>query len=170
MNFKNRFRKVGALALAISALGVSTAIRARAEGSPQSFGATNVLASAIVLTTYPTNSSGTNTGGPININNYERVGFYFTGNVLTVSTGTVTLVRSPLGTSPSSYTNWETVATKTLTIPMASTGPFMWVTNLDTEFVRPGLWVGISVLTNSVGVVSNLDIGLTKKIIPPGSK
>jgi hypothetical protein len=152
----------------LALLGLAPA--AIGQEAQQSFGATNVLASGIVLTTWPTNGSGTNTGSGISTAFYPRAGFYFSGNVLTAGTATVQVVRSPLSSSPTTNYHYETVSVKSFTIPMPTTGWLMWVTNIEEEFVRPGNWIGISLATNAVGVVSNLDIGLTKKLIPIGTR
>lgn len=152
------------------ALLIGGAFSARAEGTKQSFGTTNSLVTAVDMRTWPTNSTGTNfTGGSIDVRNYQAGGYYFEGDVVTAGTGTVTLVRSPY-TSPTSYSNWESVAQITLTIPMPTAGHFIWMTNLDQWFEGPANFVGINRMTNAAGNVTNLDQGLTKKIIPPGNK
>ncbi len=160
--------------IAVVAMFCAMAVpRAKAEGGTQSFQATNILNSAVNLTAYPSNGVGTNTGVAVNVANYDRAGFYFAGYVTTASTATVTLVRSPYSFSPSYTTlsnNFESVSQKTFTIPMPTTGPFLWTTNLEPDFLRPANWIGINLLTNSVGTITNLDVGVSKKLIPTGSK
>jgi len=165
-------KPIGATAIGLMGLaGVMGPMEARAEGTGQSFGVTNSLVTAIDIRTWPTNSTGTNfTGGGINVQNYKSGGFYFKGDVVTAGTGTVTLVRAPFTAQPTSITNWESVAQLTITVPMPNTGPFMFMTNLDGWFLDSANWVGCNRLTNAVGNITNLEVGVTKKIVPPGNK
>lgn len=153
----------------VLAIGAS---QARAEGDNQSFGVTNSLVTAVDMRTYPTNAVATTnfTGGPINVQNYKSGGFYFKGDVVTAGTATVTLVRSPFKVASNSLTNWESVASLTITVPMPATGTFMYMTNLDGWFLDSANNVGINRLTNAVGNITNLEVGITKKILPPGNK
>jgi hypothetical protein len=153
-----------------------------------SFNVTNCVANGVSITSWPTNSAGTNglnqlTGGPISVANQEWAGFWF--QCLPVagsnSTVTVSLVRSMAMNPPAVMFNtngqmtqcdWETpsngIAPLVLTIPISGTNAITWSTNLDRAQIGGANWVGIYAITNSGlgSSLSNVVIGLNKKIIP----
>jgi hypothetical protein len=142
---------------------------ARAEG----FNITNTIAPGVAYVSPPTNSIGTNgvgysTGGAIRVDNYERIGFWFScqGTSSTNQTITVNLVRAPTA-GPPSATDWETASVSALTITTSGTNPVVWCTNLDSYFTGPGNWLGIASITNSGNAsVTNCAASVVKKIIP----
>jgi len=175
----NSFKRCGFKVKVGLLLGLALTLSAplaKAEGSYQSFRTTNVLASAVVIVSYPTNTIGTNlTGSPVEIGNYERLGLAVSGYVTTAGTGTVYLVRSPFTHLPRVSTlsnNFETVSTSihSIAFPMPDTGPYNWSTNIPPEWVIPGNWAGVFRITNVAGVVTNFNVGVVKKLLPNGSR
>ena len=136
-----------------------------------SFNTTNNLVSGTQYTLYPTNTTATGTGLPIDLVNYKSVGFYLSGDVLNSNSAPigVSLVRSDKATT-SGITNWETTPIYKFVISVpAQTNHFDWMTNLPEDFVGAAYKVGIEQLTNNFSSgcsISNLEAGIMKKIVP----
>jgi hypothetical protein len=171
----------------------ATAPQARA--GVDSFNITNTLYGAVNITGYPTNSTtlftnsvstnqvGQSTGGPINVQNYEFVGFTFKGFFTSTNAGTLTFSfvgANPANSGPTVLVNtngvitqqdWETTSPFSvwIPIPIGTNVAVTFTTNLDVTLIRPRLFLGIYNITNSTGpacVGTNCWAGLSKKIIP----
>jgi hypothetical protein len=160
---KKSFKQI--LLGAVSGLALCGAVFA-GDGS---FNTTNNLVNGTQYISYPTNATGTSTGGGIDISvGYKTVGIYLSGDLQNSSSAPIgiTLVRANKLTT-SGTTNWETTAVYNLLITApARTNHFDWSTNLPEDFTGAAVKVGISQLTNnftSGNTISNLDIGVIKK-------
>lgn len=165
-------------------LGLAVALAALAAFAPaakaESFQTTNTLAYGISFFGYPTNSPNTNglgvaNGHKISIANVREAGFYCGGYNITNQGPTANLVFKLVfssADSPPVYdgTNlqWSIVTPTTITVPVTNIGPFYFTTNLDQYALQGANWVGIYQLTNTAtGVaITNLDVGINKKITP----
>ncbi len=163
IKFMNR-KILGLIALAVTALNFA----AFADGTTQSFNATNTIQSGDSIVRWPTNAvAGVNSGQGVGVQSYGELGFYITGNVGVAGTATVQVVQSPF-VGASTYSNYQQTATMTFTIPMAATGPFTWVTNFPSWWVRDANTIGISSITNAAGTLTNADLGIIIKYVPYG--
>jgi hypothetical protein len=159
--------------LAVAALCLTPPVEA------QGFGITNSIAPATALVNYPTNSSGVITGTAVNADNYESLGVTFIGqgntggstNIGTTGTTNkivITFVRSTKGGPPTSVDDWETTTPYSITIPVNGTSRVYWITNMESWFVEPARWIGVSSITNttSSATVTNAELNVTRKIRP----
>jgi hypothetical protein len=172
---KNPFQRILPTMLLLGALA---AVSLPPPAPAESFQITNVLFTASSITSWPTNTVGTNgnprlTGHAISVANYTEAGFYFSAGISSNSSPgsfPLTLVRSWKDTPPASAADWET--TSALTIAPAVTGnagsPFYWGTNLDKTIIAGANWIGVYTITGggtNIGL-TNVDCGLNKKVIP----
>lgn len=168
--------------------GLILAIAVPCFAQPQSFLATNKLASGVDLQSYPTNASligvnGWKTGQPIDVLNHPQVGLYVRGLNLSGSNGTITvsLIRAidpvpvvVLDSNNKIATNsWENGQGQNFDIIMSTpinagyTNYFFWTTNLPENWVRPARWIGVYNITNNTTnslILTNFDVGLFKKV------
>lgn len=163
----------GMLALiAVLALFVALLLP-RARGD--SFNVTNNLLGIKSYTSYPTNPVGERTGQPIDVKNQESAAFFMScySDALTNCPFRVQLVRG-FGTTPTFWNStsqdsatgvyWETSPSKTIDFTVTP-GVFGYVTNLEAEWLKPANYVGLYLITNNT-TITNLNIGVNKKIIP----
>jgi len=195
-----RHLKSSLLTAGMVLLGMGMALPAAAD----SFNTTNLLYFAATantqgaITGWPTNTPASNgigngTGGAVDISNYHEVGFWFTGDVIDITNGTitagtvtVTLLRSPsprppqviygtnvyVGGTNLQTCEWETTSNLvggiTLAIPINTTNRINWFTNLPSWQIGSANWLGVFNITNS-GVtyfITNMNMGVSKKILP----
>ncbi|MEI7730178.1 MAG: hypothetical protein WCO56_11440 [Verrucomicrobiota bacterium] len=145
------------------------------------FNLTNTVAGGDTIYAWPTNVAGTNglnmqTGGAINLANYDAAGFYFSGysTTNTNSTVTITLVRSASQNPPtvtSTYNAFETgTPVISIAVSIVGNGAQTYFTNLPSAFLQGAQWIGIRSCTNSNaganGNLTNVLCGLSPKIIP----
>jgi hypothetical protein len=177
------------LMVAVSLLALlatfATVMPALADGYYQSFSATNYIAASTQLTSFPTNSAGTNglnrlTGGAISMAGVEHAAFVFTSqpvnNDLTNSMIT-RLVRGYSSSTPiltadtnngslAAFPQWETLPSLTLIYSHNGTNSTTWMTNLD-FYIQGCSYIGVYSQSNGQGVaLTNYDIGITKKRVP----
>lgn len=173
------------LTILSAACGIIACIGAFAlPAQADSFYVTNYLSSTTGISSYPTNYAGTNgipvaTGLPVSLANYDSAGLYFKALSLTTNTTTVTvqLVRSQADNHPqitiatngqTTAMEWETASLISLpiTLPANSTNAFYWGTNLNSDLIKGWNWIGVYSLTNTLGNLTNVEIGINKKIMP----
>jgi hypothetical protein len=167
-----------------ASLGIGLAVlfgqSALAQNS-SSFDVTNNLSSGInYVANYPTNANFIGTGTPVDLRSYNTSGFYFYGAVSNNAAAIVgvDLVRS--GITKGAVTNQfvggyvfevtpPAVWHISIPIPATTNANFVWYTNLSNDFCGPAVRVGVFNLTNSLAagqVITNLDVGVVKKIMP----
>ena len=171
----NKLKLIGAV-LVTAVIGlVLTAPLARAS---QPFNTTNYIAASTTITSWPTNTIGTNsqpvlTGGVIGLQNQRHVMLVMQGIPLVTNATTlsVTLVRSGADGPPqvsAARNDFDTVNQPAFSFTVQnSLSPFCFTTNLDEYTVGDANYIGVYSITPGTGSgVTNLVVGLSKKIIP----
>lgn len=145
----------------------------------QPFGVTNYIAANTTITSWPTNTMGTNglyqlTGGKVLLTSARRCMISIQGYPMNTNgtTITVALVRSSADGTPTvsaTQNDWDTVTIPTFSFSITnSTSPFNFQTNLDEYTCGDANWLGIYSITTSAGgsAITNLNVSANTKIIP----
>lgn len=181
---KTKFKHLSLLPIAVCAAVLAfapTTAHAQNAGR-QSFQLTNILATATDITSYPTNSSGTNgagflTGNAIDVRDYGsgEVGIFVTftnsiGGVTNIGNSSsnylqLTLTRASAAGGTPLNTEFETSPTNSFKIPVNGTTRVNAFIPLDRNWLGPATHVGIYIGTNtcSSGALGSLAAYLTKK-------
>lgn len=170
---KNKLLRIGLCGILLGAL----AFASFPADAAQPFNNTNVIAASTTITSWPTNTIGTNnlpvlTGGCIGLQNQRSAMLVVQGIPLltNATTFTITLVRSGADGPPqatATRNDFDTSAPISASFTLQnSTAPFCWSTNLDTSAIGDANWVGIYSMTPGSGSgVSNFVVSLNKKIM-----
>jgi len=163
---------------AAAALLCSEAPRALASGLPSNLNITNCLAGTNVITSYPTNSAGTNgipqqTGRAVYLGNVRSFEFGVQGflvNTGAATTVSMTLIPAYSGSQPQVTMGTNLLSVNVVTIlqndfldpaqaytvvipiPATSTNWYNWSTNMDVAASRFGNanWVGVYSISNNI--------------------
>jgi hypothetical protein len=146
-----------------------------------SFGVTNYIASAVDLrSTVPTNASNFATGGAVSVLNQREAGVFLTATNPGAASTVWLFFRRGFGPTSAAYRQngsgvnntlyWESDASLQINVPVAAGAMVGWSTNLSADYLAGANYLSIARITNSNtgsdGLITNVQIGVIKKIIP----